>query len=84
MPDETPETDTQVTARVRKADEDRTERHRKSPLTGVLTFHDVIRHLIHHGPAQNPAQEAELAAVVDADDPSVKTPKPDPANGDKT
>ena len=40
-----------------------------APLTGVRTFHDVIRHLVTHGPARNPAEQAELVAVVDDADP---------------
>lgn len=45
------------------------ERQEKAPLTGALSVHDVLRHLIAHGPARNDAERAELLYPVDQDDP---------------
>lgn len=49
----------------------------KAPLTGVDTIGELLRHLIHHGPARNEAEREELTAVVDRDDPD-RQPEPEP------
>jgi hypothetical protein len=72
--DERPETTAERDERVRLAEEDRAKRAKKAPVTGALSFHDVIRHLIHHGPARSPAEADELLAVVDTDDPDTASP----------
>ena len=74
MADETPETTAQTTERVRLVEEDRAKRSKRSPLTLALSLHDVVRHLVHSS-VGNPAARDELLAVVDDDDPDVKTAK---------
>jgi hypothetical protein len=44
-------------------------------LTGALTLHDVLRHLVQHGPARNDAERAELLGVIDSDDPGYTEPE---------
>jgi hypothetical protein len=51
------------------------ERADKAPLTGVLSTHDVLRHLLTHGPARSDAERAELLAPVNADDPDYTEPE---------
>jgi hypothetical protein len=51
------------------------ERAEKAPLTGVLTSHDVLRHLATVGPARNEAERAELLGVVNANDPDYTEPE---------
>jgi hypothetical protein len=75
MGDERPETTAERDERVRVAEEDRAARAEKAPVTGALTLHDVIRHLIHHGPARNDAERAELLGVVGTDDPDAASPQ---------
>ena len=53
------------------------ERQKTAPATGVVSLHDVIRHLVHYGPARNDAERAELAAAVDRADPDAEDP-PEP------
>ena len=67
------ETDAERDQRVRKAQDDRAKRDEQAPLTGALSLHDVVRHLINHGPARNDAERDELLGQVDKDDPTVKT-----------
>lgn len=57
------------------------ERQKKAPVTGVISLHDVIRHLVHYGPARNDAERAELAAAVDLADPEAEDP-PEPGLSD--
>lgn len=54
------------------------ERQEKAPLTGVMSLHDVIRHLLHYGPARNDAERAELLAAVNDDDPDAPEPEDAP------
>jgi hypothetical protein len=74
MADETPETTAQRDERVRLVEEDRATRRKKSPVTEVLSVFDVLRHLV-TGLVGNPAARDELLAVVDDEDPAVKTAK---------
>lgn len=78
MADEKPETPAERDERVRLAEEERAERAEKAPVTGVLSLHDVLRHLIHHGPARSDAERAELLAVVDTDEKPAAEPQPEP------
>ena len=73
MTDEKTETRAERDERVRLAEQDRADRAKVSPLTGVRTLHDVIRHLVTHGPGADKAHRAELLAVIDKADPDVKT-----------
>lgn len=57
------------------------ERKAKAPLTGAVSLHDVIRHLLHYGPARNETELAELAAAVDRADPEAEDP-PEPGLSD--
>lgn len=50
----------------------------KAPLTGVTSLHDVIRHLLHYGPARNEAEAKELQGAVDRDDPDAPEPEDAP------
>jgi len=51
-----------------------------APLTGAVSLHDVIRHLIHFGAARNDAERAELTAAVDRDDPDGPEPEDKPVS----
>jgi len=73
MTDEKTETRAERDELVRLAEQDRADRAKVSPLTGVRTLHDVIRHLVTHGPGADKAHRAELLAVIDKADPDVKT-----------
>lgn len=57
------------------------ERQKVAPLTGAVSLHDVIRHLLHYGPARNETELAELAAAVDRADPEAEDP-PEPGLSD--
>jgi hypothetical protein len=50
----------------------------KAPLTGAVSLHDVIRHLIHFGPARNELEVKELLGAVDRDDPDAPEPEDAP------
>ena len=58
-----------------KAEARAKERADKAPLTGALSTHDVLRHLIHFGPGRTDAERAELLGPVNADDPDYTTPE---------
>jgi hypothetical protein len=65
------ETTAERDERVRKVEEDRADRREHAPYTGTRTLHDVIRHVVTHGPARNDAERDELLGVIDHDDPAV-------------
>jgi len=73
--EDVPETTAQRDERVRLAEEDRAKRRKVSPLTGVLTHHDVLRHLATNGPARSDAEREELLGVINEDDPDYQDPE---------
>jgi hypothetical protein len=68
------ETRAEAEERVRLAEEDRAERAKTAPLTGVRSVYDVVRHLAVHGPGRSDAERAELAGAVNASDPDYTAP----------
>lgn len=46
----------------------------KTPITGVKTHHDVLRHLATYGPARSDAEREELLGVINEDDPDYEAP----------
>jgi hypothetical protein len=60
-----------------KTEREAADRRDKAPLTGVVSLHDVVRHVAQYGPARNDAERDELVGAVNEDDPDYTEPASD-------